>query len=400
MNVRALIGFACTASLLVCQILHAAELVGVGNALQGHYRAPGEKSDIHRIVRFEDKLYIAHGGTDAKEQNLAIYLDAATWKFGCDKDDEGKPVQLDAEDIRWARVIEGALCFGNYDPVRGQRGAYHFRKRDGKWEALKCGPDGHHRDFFAFDGKLFTFDGTTEELPFPRIRMSADEGKTWSPVDASAAYTGRLRPGWEFFTFKGRLYGGYMAGRIQIPGHAMPARDDDDAPALILYTPKHDTLFEIAYPNTKSLFGDNDYRLIQHATEFKGRLFFDTPDLYVADSLAPDATVLQRIDIGPGASVIDIAIGNDALFALVRKNPGGPDAKAAPAYFVLRTDDGKSFATAAEFASPSKEAVDGQAFCVEGDQLVVGFKGGEVYRLDLAASLKPTSLPTGGEHAK
>jgi hypothetical protein len=359
--------------------VRAAELVRIGNMLEGNYRAVAEKKNVYRVVHFEDKLYIAHGTSDAKEQNLAIYLDPETWKFGRDLDEAGKPVLIDAEEIRWARVIEGRLYFGNYDPVRGQRGAYHYRKRDGKWEAIKFGPDGHHRDFIAFDGKLFSFDGSGEKLPFPGIRMSADDGRTWSVVDLSGAHAGQRRPGWEFFTFKGRLYGGMMAGRVVIGGREMGDQPEADAPSVVVYTGMPDQPFEVAYASVKHMFGTEAYRPISHATEFKGRLVFRAPDLYVATSLAPDETKLKHIDTAPANAVIDIARAEDELYVLTREGDWSPDGP-PPRYRVLMTRDAETFAQVAEFEAPAKNARNCGAFAVVGDQIVLGFEGGEFYR--------------------
>jgi hypothetical protein len=338
----------------------------LGNPIRQVYgENAGQKREIWALRAFEGRIYLAHGTSDTTIQNRVIYLDPGTGQFDIERKPDGAAVLMNAEVIRWARVFDGQLFFGNYDPIHGN--TLHYRRIDGQWHATDTGKDQHSRDFYKFDGRLFTYAGYTGS-PRPHIMISDDDGASWRPI-RQPELPDALRPAWCFAEFDGQLY------------------SLGDGRNVLRYRPEDQTFQPLFDARSDWLDQAEDTGLLflfTSAFAFKDRLLVSSgPEVWSVSSMRPgvDPAVNPRVGLPEGLSVSDLASDGTTLFMLGNIPEAQGDTR-SHRHVVLASDDGLSFREVLRFQDQGS-ADRASAIEVHAGTLYIARHGGDVFAVPL-----------------
>jgi hypothetical protein len=346
----------------------AFEVELLGNPIvQVYGNRAGEKREVWALQAFEGRLYVAHGTSDTRLENRVIYFDPQRGEFDVERDADGRVVRMDAEVIRWARVIDDVLYFGNYDSISDR--TKHYRRINGEWIATDTGRGQHARDFLEFDGRLFTFAGYGGSTR-PHVMISSDGGDSWRSI-RQPELPEAMTAGWTFGVFAGELFS-FNGGNH-----------------VLRYVPDEERFEPRFSRSSQWLAGAQDDGLaflVTQAIEFNNRLLVvQGGSAWSVSSMAEavDPAGNPRIELPEGVQARMFATSLDRVFLLANRSRREADAWHYE-HVVLQSADGMIFEKLLSFEDGGSTDHASAIGVLEAD-VYIGRHGGDVFRIRGAA---------------
>ena len=178
----------------------------LGSFLEPFYANPAERRVTDDLEFQGDRLYIAHGYTNAKTPQQLVYFDASAGAYGRHENADGSPRTWRIEKLYRARRFGDELFILDYDPLSGPAKLLRVGTAPGyAVRTQHVSGDAHNRDVYVHGGRIFVSHGRSD-VPWPQMRWSRDDGETWTQIDQGGAAGPALYEC--YFTFQDRLYAG------------------------------------------------------------------------------------------------------------------------------------------------------------------------------------------------
>lgn len=255
------------------------------------------------LAVFDNKLFVAAGDYDANSGPVPIYyydLTEIQWKTSGTVADE---------QIEHFKIIDGTLMAPGSDPRADWEYGNIYVYNNEKWITMRNIPGGIHQlDLIEHQGDIFAGLGV---LPgqYP-IAVSKDSGKTFQQIvmykdgthlDTSVPNNARFAQirVYDLFTLNGELFAYYY-------------RHVDDNLTQEIYRYENDGFYyHCDFPKMLSYKSIN-YRIIDEKTEYDGKLYFTTGNLYVTSNLKS----ANKVELEKNSIVTDIQVLDNTLYVL------------------------------------------------------------------------------------
>ncbi len=252
---------------------------------------------------YDGKLFVAAGDYDANSGPVPIYcydLAEKNWTYTGTVPDE---------QVEHFKIINGSLMVPGCDPRAGWDLGNIYVYDESQWTTVRNIPGGIHQfDLIEFDGNIFVGLGTVPGQ-YP-IAISKDNGTSFEqivmykdgiPLDTSVptdASSVQIRV-YDFFTLNGQLYAYYFRYVDKVRTHEIYRYENN---AFYYYTDLPQNI------STNRI----NYRIFDEKTEYDGKLYFTTGNLYVTS----DWMTAQQIMFTEGCVVTDIRVIDNRLYAI------------------------------------------------------------------------------------
>ena len=277
--------------------IESIEYVEIGIPLADRYDKGARARCVWDMAVYDGKLYVGTGDYSSNTGPVDIWsydLSARAWSNSGSVEDE---------EISRFCFISGALVAPGIDPQESWELGNYYRLTDSEWEKVRNIPNGVHTfDMVEYDGLIFA--GLGVEAGNSPIVCSDDGGKSFFEVDMQKKGVSFDGTGFEiirvydFFVFEGELYA------------TLFCEAEERVYDLYRY---EDGIF--VYENSwDGKIKQRKYisNIIGAKSEFDGKLFFATGNLYVTD----DMEKLTAITFPKLEMVCDLCVVDGSLFAL------------------------------------------------------------------------------------
>ena len=295
----------------------AAEPEALPNFLAPFHPDPDEKRLTDDIRLFHGRLYIAYGYTNTKQAHHLIWYDPASGSIDCHRDAAGEPVTWPIEKTYKLRIFDDELFVVDYDPIHGKSNLIRVAA-DHSVRTQKVSNDAHNRDVVRIGDTLFVSHGRND-IPWPKMRRSTDDGASWHQVDQGDVAEASLHE--NYFWWNGDCYAtshstrfpdGFDARGKSFEAVMAALVPTDDVPWLIRYTGDAEAPWESLamspgevlpeHPDRSDKRGNQYIQFAQAAGE--ELVVVASGHAYALRSLA--AADNRALPLGPDHSVIDL----------------------------------------------------------------------------------------------
>lgn len=274
-----------------------------------HAKAQPYARNVWEMVTFQNQIYLGHGDSNANQGPIPLwFFNPSTQKFQFN-------FVAPEEEIRSFQAIGATL----YTPGIDARGSWKlgniYRLKKKGWQKLRTLPKGVHVwSIQGFERKLWSVIRRPDNQGY--LLASSDGGRTWQDIQT-------LKPNPAHMTqFEGSLYI-FAGGRPwQVDKTLQPIqRQDLDRTTLFPNHPQATQVKKTAVFQSQLAYVSKGSRYISQTSQAVRVLnsedpHIHPPGLFVTNSLAPNNSQVQRIQLNPQEVPWDVISTPQGLFVL------------------------------------------------------------------------------------